>query len=111
MKWYDWLPGSEWIPVYGLWYEVLRRKPTEFEKLVKLLSKIRKKMKKGLSNNDIRHWLITTRQPVSRIWIHDKPNRRITIMVENEHNDIYFFGYVIERNGKFIDLIPRLNQL
>lgn len=104
MSWY------EWLPFYGIWFEIFRRKPTEFEKLIKVLSRIRKMMKNGVSNDDIRNWLITTHQPVDRIWLRDKPSRKITIAMEDEYS-IYYFGYVIEVDGKFIDLIPQLNQL
>ncbi len=107
MKWKD---VVEYIPGYGIWFEIFRRKPTEFEIFCKLLGRIRKMMKKGVSNNDIRNWLITTHQPIDRIWTRDEPTRKITIAYEDEFG-IYFFGYVIERNGKFIDLIPSLNQM
>lgn len=83
---------------------------TSEEKMCRVLNKIRRLMKKGVSNEDIRHWLITTHQPIDRIWIRDKPTRRITVALEDEYG-IRIFGYVTKYRGIYVDLIPSLNQL
>lgn len=91
----------KWFFIYEL---------TSEERMCKVLTKIRRLMKKGVSNEDIRQWLITTHQPIDRIWIRDKPTRRITVALEDEYG-IRMFGYVTNYRGTYIDLIPALNQL
>ena len=93
----------KWVFIY---------EPTPEEKFAKVLIKVRRLMKKGISNEDIRNWIIRTGQPVQRIWIRNKPRRRITLALSDERwGGIYHFGYVTEMNGNYIALIPALNQL
>ena len=95
-----------WIPGYYIWWDFFRTTPTDYEIICKILPKIRKLMENGASNRDIRNWLITTQNNyVTRVWIRNKPVRRITIVI----NDKYY-GFVIERKSdkKFIELIPIL---
>lgn len=93
----------KWLFVYEL---------TPEEKLDRVLIKVKKLMKKGNSNEEIRNWVIRTKQPVNHIWIRNKPKRRITLALSDpRYGGIYHFGYVVEVNGFFIPLIPALNQL